>query len=220
MTMLRTCFPAVKNGQRFRRTWGGSQGSPGAVRVAPTTRPLTCLAYQHVLVVADCQNLNMGASNLGFVVDWRRLGQRLAAASRSISRHAFISEPAETTRQAEYFARTGWTPHSKMSRVVQSRQGPVSKKNTDHLIAFFAGVLASRSQATLVLIASGDGDLVEDLSEALTMLPRSRPIATLSVAGSTNQRLDAQRSRFVVANIELGMDCLKPGRVQSNRRQA
>jgi hypothetical protein len=208
--MIRTSFPTVKNGQPVRRSRNSSRRNPVTVKVAPRTGRLACLAGQHVLVIADCQNLDMGAANLDLSVDWKRLGQTLANVACSISRHAFICEPAGRTRQHDYFARSGWTPHSKLSRNVRSRNKVVGNKNTDHLMAFFAGVLVSRSQATLVLIASGDGDLVEDLSEAIGMLPSPRPVATLSIAGSTSHRLDARHSRFVIDNVELGRDCLRP----------
>ena len=215
--MIQTCPVPPKNGRPLHASTGSMSRPRAAVEVAAATGPLRVLAGHDVLVIADCQNLDMGARNLGFAVDWKRLGRRMAWAARSTARHAFIAEPAGSTRQAEYLARSGWTPHSKVSRTVRSWRGVVSNKNTDHLIAFFAGVLASGSHATLVLVASGDGDLVEDLSEALGMLPPPRPIATLSLAGSTSRRLDARHSCFVIENIELGIDCLKPGREHGRR---
>lgn len=213
------CLPHAPIARTCHRTITAPRRMPSALQVARDTGPLGFLASHHALVIADCQNINMGGRDLGFDVDWRCIAARLDAATRSASMHAFISQPAGNTRQSDYYERSGWIPHAKVARSVHSSHGPVRKLNTDHLIAFFAGLLASRSRASLVIVASGDGDLVEDIAEALSLLRRPRPLATLSLAGSTNQRLNARQSSFVHENIELGMDCLnrRPAKREGHR---
>lgn len=179
------------------------------VEIAGWTGPLDLLADHEVLAVADCQNLNMGARDLGLRVRWDRLGEVLRRASRSAALHAFVAEPAGATTQSSSFAEWGWMPHGKTARFVETWRGRERRSNTDNVITFMAGVLASRSRASLLLVLSGDADLVEGLAEGAAMLPKTRKIATLSLAGSTGYRLNAATSEFVTANLELGMDCLE-----------
>jgi hypothetical protein len=100
-------------------------------------------------------------------------------------------------------------PHGKTARFVETRRGRERRSNADNVLTFMAGVLASRSRASLLLVLSGDADLVEGLAEGAALLPKTRKIATLSLAGSTGYRLNAATSEFVTANLELGMDCLE-----------
>jgi hypothetical protein len=82
--------------------------------------------------------------------------------------------------------------------------------NADNLILFTSGILASHSQADVIVVGSGDGNLVCDLATALRQLPKRRQVMTLSLAGSTSYRLDATRNPAIMANIEIGRDCLRP----------
>jgi hypothetical protein len=83
--------------------------------------------------------------------------------------------------------------------------------NADNLIAFLAGWLPREYSVDSILLASGDGALVCDLAEAsqLNAPPRLR-FLTLSLAGTTSQRLDVRRNRLIEGNMEIGLDCLVP----------
>ena len=202
------------SGQRSR-----SCSSRRIIKLAQRTGPLDTLAGHDVLVCADAQNLDIGARRLGQMVSWDTLGHKLDWASRSTERHVFLSHPPGLENRMIYFSDRGWVPHARVSRLVQTWRGLEKKSNTDNLFAFFTGVLVSHSQASLVLMCSGDADLVEEVAEAITLLddagstgspvPKRRQIATLSLPGSTGQRLNATASQYVHHNIELGMDCLR-----------
>ncbi|HID30303.1 MAG TPA: hypothetical protein EYP19_09900 [Desulfobacterales bacterium] len=67
----------------------------------------------------------------------------------------------------------------------------------------------SRTRADVVVLASGDGDLVEEIAIGIRGLKKERSIVTMSLAGSTAQRLNAETSELIAANIEIGKDCLR-----------
>lgn len=213
--MTQTAISSRRNGRRadwpLRRS--RTRRLP-TVHVADVTGPLDRLADHDVLTVADCQNLDIGAANLNVTVQWRALADLLRQSSRSVRCHAFVDDCAGSDTRATQFTAMGWQAHVKTARTVRTRLGWERKSNVDNLLAFYTGLLASRSSASLVLICSGDGELVEDLAEALAQLPISKPVATLSLSYSTASRLDSRSTHLVDFNIELGMDCLdmNPGR--------
>lgn len=189
------------------------------IQVACATGPLEVLNDHDVLVIADAQNLDLGARDLGYKVSWQRLGHLIDDHSRTSERHTFLSQPEGEECRASYFAHRGWTPHSKKSRLVRTVRGLERNSNTDHILAFFTGFLISQSAASLVLVCSGDGDLVEDIAEALSLLQARCRIATLSIAGSTARRLDARYSSLITANLELGHDCLRDRKSSPNTKE-
>lgn len=177
--------------------------------IAVRTGPLGELADHDVLVLADAQNLDASASKCGFDVLWSTLGRRIDQSARSASRCVFFATRPGDGRRSAALRASGWRPYPKAARHVATHRGMERKSNVDTMMACIGGALAAASSATLILIASGDGDLVEDISEATLHLPRFYRIGTLSVAGATAQRLDARTSPFVNLNIELGLDCLR-----------
>lgn len=177
--------------------------------IADRTGPLDELADHDVLVLADAQNLDASADNRGFDVLWSTLGRRVDESSRSASRCVFFAAHPGERRRSVALRASGWRPYPKAIRHVTTHRGSERKSNVDTMMACLGGALAAASSATLILVASGDGDLVEDIAEATLHLPGFYRIGTLSVAGATAQRLDARTSPFVNLNIELGMDCLR-----------
>ncbi len=179
------------------------------IDVAMETGPLELLAGERVLAVADAQNLNMGARDLGRKVSWKALGTILDRAAARIERHVVLSAPQGEDRRTQYFAERGWTAHVKQSRMVRNHKGWQRISNADGLLLFVTGMLAANSDASLVLVCSGDGELVEEVAEALYLQGLPLRVATLSLAGSTSARLDAACSSLVAMNLELGADCLR-----------
>ncbi|HEY6945392.1 MAG TPA: NYN domain-containing protein [Candidatus Acidoferrum sp.] len=182
------------------------------VEIAKLTGPLTVLQEHQVLLLADEENLTYGARHLGFEVDYRTLGEKLRLNTRCCSLHAFFSRSTGDEGRVEYLRACGWIPHPRDIQTVQTCRGTERLANSDALILFSAGLLVSRSDADLVVLASGDGDLVSELAQALAALPKTRRVATLSLAGSTSSRLNAAHNPLIHANIELGADCLQPAR--------
>jgi hypothetical protein len=188
-----------------------SRIQPG-LSAARRTGPLTRLRGKPVLVVADVQNLDHGAADLGYVLNWSWLGRRLEAASNQVWLHAVLARRDGDTRRTEWFAKQGWTPAAKTRRWFWSRGGRRLDANADHLFAFQVGALVSRMPAELVVVGTGDGQLADDVAEAVRMVNSRCEIATLSLAGSTATRLDSRQSSLIAANIEIGRDCLDPVR--------
>jgi hypothetical protein len=181
-----------------------------AYEVAKQTGPLAPLADQKVVVIADAQNLDAGAKELGVKMSWANLGHVLDGCCLRASRHAILAQREGDDRRMAYLTERGWTPHATLVRQVTTHKGVVRKgAHADFLMAFLAGVIVSRTRATVCVIASGDGDLVEEMALGIRSLPRARRIVTLSLAGSTAFRLNAETSPLIDANIEIGRDCLR-----------
>lgn len=182
------------------------------IEVAPETGPWHPIAGKRLLVLADVENLTYSARNhLNCKLSYRGLAERMNGVARSCSLHAFFSRPpTEEDRWSRYFEERGWVPHPRDIVTVKTCRGLERQANSDNLILFTAGLLASRSSAEVIVIASGDGNLACDLANAITELPKSRQVVTLSLAGSTAARLDARSNRTIAANIEIGRDCLRP----------
>jgi len=185
------------------------QTLPANVEVAAETGPLSSLLGQRVIVIADAQNLDRGARDLGYKMSWALLGDKIDAAAEWTSRHAILSQHPGDERRMNYFCERDWNPHATKIRTVSTRKGLERKSNADFLLSFLAGVLVSRTPADVVVIASGDGDLVEEIAIGIGSLQKDRSIVTMSLAGSTAQRLNAETSDFISANIEIGKDCFR-----------
>jgi hypothetical protein len=185
-------------------------GRGSLMTVADRTGPLEVLEGKRLLVMADCQNLDMSAKRLGHTVSYRTLRQKLMTVAASASLHAVFSRRPGDERRWHYFLKRGWIPHAKTTRLASKRSGGRPDANTDHLLAFLAGRLTGLFAIDLVVLATGDGQLVLDVAEAISQQPRPKPVATLSLAGSTSFRIDARRCPLVKWNLELGKDCLRP----------
>jgi hypothetical protein len=182
---------------------------PG-LSVSRRTGPFGCLRDKPVLVVADVQNLDHGAADLGCKVHWYWLRRRLEMASARVWFHAVLARQEGDNRRTGWFSEQGWTPSAKTRRWLWFRGGRRIDANADHLFAFQVGALVSQMPVELVVIGTGDGQLAEDVAEAVQMVNSRCEVATLSLAGSTAARLDSRKSNLIAANIELGRDCLIP----------
>ena len=180
------------------------------IAVEEVTGPLLAIEGRQILVLADVENLNYSARDLGHKVSYRTLTARLSQQARACSLHAFYSHEPGNDLLVHYFLERSWTPHPRDIETVRTHRGKERETNSDNLILFMAGVLASRCPADLIVLASGDGQLVNDLAKGLGILPKRRSVVTLSLAGSTAQRLNAVTNRHITANIEIGRDCLHP----------
>lgn len=187
---------------------GAGRFTSGVV-IAEETGPLDILVGKRVLVLADVQNIDHGARDLGYKASYALLGRKLSNAAAQASLHAVFARREGDERRWQYFLRRGWVPHAKTTRRGSKRSGGQPDANTDHLLAFLAGLLAGFVASDLVVLATGDGQLVLDVAEAISQLPRPKAVATLSLAGSTSFRIEARRCPLVKYNLELGKDCLR-----------
>ncbi len=176
--------------------------------IEPMTGPLSTITRQKILVLADVENLSCSARERGFKLSYRTLAVQLCQKAKACSLHAFFSREPGDERLVRYFLEREWTPHPRDIETVRTHSGLRRETNSDNLILFMAGVLSSRSNANAIVLGSGDGKLVSDLASALSALPKPRQVVTLSLAGSTGQRLNAAIHPHIGANIEIGRDCL------------
>jgi hypothetical protein len=176
--------------------------------IIPATGPLDTLTDLYVLVLADDENLRCGARDLGFRLCYGRLAQRLRSSARRCGLHAFFSRQPGDDRRCRYFRESGWLSHPRDIEAVRTCRGTQYLANSDNDLLFAAGILANRGNPEVIVLGSGDGDLVCDLARNLRQLCRSQAILTLSLAGSTSSRLEAARNAHIDGNIEIGLDCL------------
>jgi hypothetical protein len=180
-----------------------------APTISPTTGPLQLLRGRQVIVFADDENLRCGARDHGLTLSYVSLAATLHRVSRRCALHAFFSSHLGDHRRHTYFTQAGWTAHTRTIQTVRDRSGIKTLANSDNFLLFTAGTLASRSQAEVIVIASGDGALGCDLAEAVHALPKKRIVLTLSIAGSTSNRLNAGYNPNIAENIEIGMDVMR-----------
>jgi hypothetical protein len=176
--------------------------------VADQTGPLSFLTDRSVLVIADMENLVLGARDLGLVLDLQALAVVLRDASNRCELHAFYSRVLGDNSFENTLTAARWTSHPRTIEVVQSFRGPRRRANSDNTILIYTGALAIQSVADVVILATGDGDLAVDGARHLGELRPEVAVATMSLAGSTSPRLNAQSNPDITANIEIGRDCL------------
>lgn len=179
--------------------------SPRAPVVATPFSDLTAIRGKSVLLLLDAENLVISCrNNLGRELDVPKLGMNVMKTARRASMHAFFTEDASTNQMSIVLNKAGWTIHERQSFTLQGRQ----HRNSDGRLLIQAGVLISRSNADLIILGSGDGELGLELLNFINSLRRPiRPkFMTLSVAGATNRALDARHNHQIAANLEVGLD--------------
>lgn len=181
-----------------------------SIQIAQKTGPFSSLKGKDIQVLADVENLNYSARDLGFKLSYRKLTDILRSITSTCALHAFFSREIGRDNWERYFQKRGWHPHPYDIKTVRTHRGKERLANSDNLILFTAGLLASRSSADVITLGSGDGSMVCDLAESLSKLPKKRTIVTLSLAGSTSHRLNARSNPHITENIEIGLDCLRP----------
>jgi len=179
------------------------------VEIADATGPMSAIRDQRILVIADAENLTYSAKDLGFRISYKKLGDMLRQTASNCILHAFFSCKNGDDRWSKYFTNRGWTPHKKDIETIKTHQGIKQMANSDNMILFNAGMLISRSTANVVVLASGDGSMVCDIAKAVSMLPKPRTVVTMSLAGSTSWRLNAEDNQYISCNIEIGKNCLR-----------
>ena len=193
------------NPGRFRQ----SRQRASTPSISPTTGPLHLLRGRRLLVLVDDENLRYSARDHDLKLSYTTLARTLQRISRDCSLHTFFSRSGSDKRRSKYFALAGWTVHTNNIESIHAARGTKHPANCDNFLLFTSGILASRSQAEVIVIASGDGDLGCDLAAAVHQLPKKRTVVTMSIAGSTSQRLNAAHNPHIAANIELGMDMMR-----------
>jgi hypothetical protein len=202
---------STKPDRRTARALGPDLSAPAGSswEIAPITGPLAALTDRDVLVLADDENLRYGARDLGYALSLQSLGLCLRRRSRRCDLHAFFSREPGDERRCQHVRACGWVPHARDIETVRTHRGKQCLANSDNDILFAAGCLTALGNNDVIVLASGDGTLVCDLARNLRQTVTAQTILTLSLAGSTSQRLDAACNADIDGNIEIGLDCLE-----------
>ena len=195
--------------RRFKETNRTSSRRP-SYTITAFTRPLSILKDEHVLVLADVENLRYSARDLGYRMSFAKLGKLITGHSNEARMHAFFTIPENETYRENYFKERGWHAHTDPIEHVKTHRGVIKKANSDMRILYDAGAMVSRSKARVVVLGTGDGDLASALAKGIRSHPTERRVVTMSLAGSTSWRIDARKNPLFDANIEIGLDCLHP----------
>ena len=178
-----------------------------AANISQVTGPLDGLSGRRCIALIDTENVTISCRNLGYELSYSRLAELLRSAAKCVSLHAVLSIDAGDKGDRAYMEAAGFQVYT---RVIRYLPGGRKAANADNLFAFRAGVAISRSNAEVVLLGTGDGQLADDTVQCIKALPGQREIMTLSVAGATSTILEAKRHGSITANIEIGLDLLAP----------
>lgn len=165
-----------------------------------------------VLLIADGENLSYGLRKRGHDCDYGRLREVLASGSPNLSAHAFacvFGDDAGKYAQ-EYFRREGYQPHIRLARTVQTYQGSQVKANSDNQILLACGELINATRPDTLVLASGDGDLGEDIIEFYSKRLKHGSVVVVSTVDATSRRLRKDVNPYVKANVLVGWDCIVP----------
>lgn len=170
------------------------------------TGPLDLLRAKKVLLLDDLENTTHSAKDLGFKFSYRKFGKMVRSRASCSKMHSFFScENPAINNRATYLKQRGWIPHP----IRVEYYGKKRFANSDNIILCYAGHLIGRSDADIIGIISGDGSLANDIARFVSGLPKARKVFTISLAGSTSYRLNAAQNKYITANIEIGLDCLR-----------
>lgn len=174
---------------------------------------LTAIKNRQVLTLLDEQNLSISAQNLGYMLQYNLLAERIHAAADSAELHIFIASDPHDSTVKQRFEKLGYIVHAKTIRCIHLCDGGHRYDcNVDNLFAFWAGLLTVKKSCDVIVLASGDYGLAGELAEAICDQHPNEPIQimTLSLPGSTAEALDANKNKNIAANLEMGLDLLKP----------
>lgn len=196
---------------RIKKSNPYSLSTNGCLSLENTT-DLTAIGNRKVLVLLDEQNLSITAKKLGFRLRYDLLTKRIRREAGSAKLHIFVASEPRGNGIIGQFKKVGYVVHVKTIRRKLLPNGRLTcDSNVDNLFAFWAGVYISRATFDVVVLGSGDYGVAGELSEAINRY-RRKPIEilTLSLPTSTSEDLDARINPNITANLEIGLDLLKP----------
>lgn len=178
----------------------------GTAHIPDNTGPVELLKAKKLLLIDDLENTTHSAKDLGFKFSYRKFAKLINSITDTCKMHSFFTcDNPEKNNRASYLEQRGWKPHP----INIEYHGKKRFANSDNIILCYAGHLIGRSDADIIGIISGDGALANDIARFVSDLPKKRDVFTISLAGSTSYRLNAAKNRYITANIEIGLDCLR-----------
>jgi len=172
---------------------------------------LAAISGRKVLVLLDEQNLSITAKKLGYRLRYGLLAERINAAADSAEIHIFTAtETGDVYSTRQQFKKLGYLTHLKIIR--NKCYGKTCDSNIDNHFAFWSGMQARRTIFDIIVLGSGDYGLSGEVAKEIYEQRRNKAmsIMTLSLPGSTSQKLDAETNPNITANLEIGLDMLEP----------
>lgn len=197
-----------------------SHARPAVYGTLERETDLSAIRARRALVLLDEQNLSIGARNLGYELQYDMLADQIRSTAKTVDLHVFTAVEPHDGKGARRFEHLGYAVHAKTMRHVRLPDGRVRHDtNVDNLFAFWAGLFAAKTRYGVIVLGSGDYGLSGELSQAIKdrLADRRVDVMTLTLPGSTAQDLDARRNPNITANLEIGLDVLKPRVRQANR---
>lgn len=186
-----------------------NQPTPNAVLKSRTD--LSILRGKSIQVFMDEQNLSIGARKLRYRLDYVRLTSLLRSCARIADLHIFIASTRKSLNMSRLLKPLGHAVHVKNIRTIPLRDGQFrTDSNIDNLFAFWVGACAAAPAHEVIVLGSGDYGLSGELAAALLARGVRTKVVTLSLPGSTSRDLDARRNPNIRANIQIGLDVLRP----------
>jgi len=178
--------------------------------VEARTGPFERLRGRSVLVALDLENIDRSAANIGRVVDYVRLARALREGiGRNTHLIAIFSRDDNETTAEHFLWEAGWMTYTRPIDVVRNKFGIVKHGNADVAFATVVGAAVTSLEADACVLGTGDGQLAIDVARCVKAIaPSCKTSATLSLPGSTSQRLDARRSDIFAVNLEIGDDVM------------
>jgi hypothetical protein len=177
------------------------------------TTDLVRIRARKVVFLLDEQNLSITAENLGYTVQYDQLARHIRANAREAELRIFIASDRRNQADALRLKKLGYKVHVKTIRDKLLPNGEQRRDcNIDNIFAFWAGYCTLRNGHDVIVLGSGDYGLSGEISQVMCSLlgKRATKIMTLSLPGSTAQDLDASRNKSISANLEIGLDLLRP----------
>jgi hypothetical protein len=178
--------------------------------VEATTGPFDGLRDRAVLVALDLENIDRSAHDIGRVVDYGRLACVLRdGVGQQVHLIAVFSCADSETASERFLRARGWATYTRPIDTVRTKMGMVRHGNADVAFATAVGAAVIGLDVEACVLATGDGQLAIDVARCVTAIaPRCKTAATLSLPGSTSNRLDARRSDLFTINLEIGDDVM------------
>jgi hypothetical protein len=188
---------------------GAGRHGPAPI-IAAQTGPANAIRGRSITVLADLENLLYSARQLGYLLSLPGLARWLRESTCRCVLHGFLSiEPDQVDEVLLSLNADDWTIHVNPIEVIRTHKGLERQANADSQMLLWAGHLAGRTpDGAVLVVATGDGSLGNSIARFAHDLKNPREVVTLSLAGSTSQRLEAARNPLIAANLEIGLDLL------------
>jgi len=159
-------------------------------RRKPSLETWCALSGSRLLCIIDDDNLRISCrSQFSAGLSYRKLASHLQHLTYSCEMHAVLTSPSGDNTRSVYFEQRGYLPIDIKREVVETTRGPLVKGNADLDIAFNAGYRITTGDFDVLLVGSGDGDLVLSIARGVRRLAPSVRVYTLSVPHSSSSRI-------------------------------